>query len=86
MMGTGDQLGQTGFAMTVGILFFVLCCFIENYAEFSQAVFVPFILFVVAGSRAQTLIRAAATDQPENSLSFSGLRRATYGPAARPIH
>ena len=60
MIVNEDQVGWIGFTMMVGTIFFVLCCFIENYAEFSQAVFVPFILFVVAGSRAQTLLGAVA--------------------------
>jgi hypothetical protein len=58
MMANSDQVRWIGFTMIVGILFFVLCCFIENYAEFSQAVFVPFILFVVSGSRAQSVLGA----------------------------
>jgi hypothetical protein len=56
MASKNEQASWMGFAMTVGIVFFVLCCFVENYAEFSQAIFAPFILFVVAGSRAQTLL------------------------------
>jgi hypothetical protein len=59
MTGKSDELGWIGFSMMVGINFFAMCCLIENYAEFSQAVFVPFILFVVAGSRAETLQCAA---------------------------
>jgi len=58
-----DELGWIGYTMMVGTVFFVFCCFIENYAEFSQAVFVPFILFVVAGSRARTLLRDATRDE-----------------------
>jgi hypothetical protein len=79
MTGKGDQVGWLGFSMVVGILFFVLCCFIENYAEFSQAVFVPFILFVVAGSRAQTALRAAENKLPANRMSKVDLKKAPYG-------
>jgi hypothetical protein len=63
MTRNSDELGRLGFSMLAGILFFVLCCFVENYAEFSQAIFVPFILFVVAGSRGQTLLSAEKSDR-----------------------
>jgi hypothetical protein len=69
MVVSRDQLGQIGFGMTVGIIFFVLCCLIENYAEFSQAIFVPFILFIVAGSRAKTLLRDADAANSSKSIS-----------------
>jgi hypothetical protein len=78
MMGNIGQLGQIGFTMLVGILFFALCCFIENYAEFSQAVFVPFILFIVAGSRAQTQLRAAEYNLPETAAGASRLPKTSY--------
>ena len=45
--------------MMVGILYYLGRCLIENNAEFTQAVFAPFILYVVAGSRAGTLLRTA---------------------------
>ncbi len=35
-------------AMNIGLLFFLLCCLIENYAEFPQAIFMPFLLFLAA--------------------------------------
>jgi hypothetical protein len=79
MIGNRDQLGRIGFAMMAGILFFLQCCLIENYAEFSQAVFVPFILFVVAGSRAQTILSASAAVAPVV------LPEASYGVAAPPL-
>jgi hypothetical protein len=58
MTTNSGEVGWIGFVMMVGIIFFVLCCFIENYAEFTQAIFIPFILFVVAGSRARTELRS----------------------------
>jgi hypothetical protein len=69
MTGNGDQARWIGLSMMAGTLFFVLCCFIENYAEFSQAVFEPFILFVVAGSRAKTIQRTAENNRVTNRLS-----------------
>jgi hypothetical protein len=58
MTTNSGEVGSIGFVMMVGIVFFVLCCFIENYAEFTQAIFIPIILFIVAGSRARTALRA----------------------------
>lgn len=78
------EVGWIGFAMMIGIIFFVLCCFIENYAEFSQAVFVPFILFVVSGSRAQTVQNAKAVNHLATRMNASELTRGTYG-LARPL-
>jgi hypothetical protein len=37
-----------GVLANCGLLFFILCCFIENYAEFSQAIFLPALLYVAA--------------------------------------
>jgi hypothetical protein len=68
-----EQLGWIGFTMMVGIFFFLLCCLIENYAEFTQAVFVPFILFIVAGSRAQTAMREAENDQLSSRMGVGAL-------------
>ena len=72
MWAHGDQLGQIGFSLMVGILFFLMCCLIENYAEFSQAIFTPFILFVAARSRAETMLRADAGEQPAGSTFAKG--------------
>jgi hypothetical protein len=78
MMGSDGQLGWIGFSMTVGILFFLLCSCIENYAEFCQAIIVPFILFVVAGSRAQTILNAAVGERVEDQQSAFGMFRPSY--------
>jgi hypothetical protein len=83
MTANDGEVGWIGFSMMVGMLFFVLCCMIENYAEFSQAVFVPFILFVVAGSRAQTALRAAEKDRFANRAGESKLKRTSYALPAR---
>jgi hypothetical protein len=37
-----------GVVANVGLVFFVLCCFVENYLEFPQAIFVPILLYMVA--------------------------------------
>ena len=47
------SVARAGFVANVGILFFVLCCAIENYAEFPQAVFIPFLLYVAVRSKAK---------------------------------
>jgi hypothetical protein len=39
-----------GVFANVGLVFFVLCCFIENYMEFPQAIFLPTLLYVAARS------------------------------------
>ena len=49
------QVAAFGLLSNVGILFFLMCCMIENYMEFPQAIFMPILLFVVAGSRAATI-------------------------------
>jgi hypothetical protein len=37
-----------GIFCNVGLVFFMLCCFIENYMEFPQAIFLPSLLYVAA--------------------------------------
>jgi hypothetical protein len=63
-------------------MFFMLCCSIENYAEFSQAVFVPFILFIAAGSRAQTILRTAISIPQTGKVRASQLTGRSYAPTA----
>jgi hypothetical protein len=48
------SVARIGFIANVGILFFVLCCTIENYAEFPQATFIPFLLYITILSKART--------------------------------
>jgi len=48
------DVATMGFAANVGIVFFLLCCLVENYAELPQAVFLPLLLYVVALSRMRT--------------------------------
>lgn len=43
-----------GLWANVGLVFFVLCCFIENYVEFPQAIFVPTLLYVAAQASTRT--------------------------------
>ncbi len=40
-----------GMVANMGLIFFILCCLVENYAEFPQAVFMPALLYIFAGSR-----------------------------------
>lgn len=55
-----------GSAIVVGLLFFTLCCLVENYAEFGQAIFLPVLLLIAAFSHLRTLsdlsIESEATD------------------------
>jgi hypothetical protein len=43
-----------GIFANVGLVFFVLCCFIENYVEFPQALLVPALLYVAARASTKT--------------------------------
>ncbi|MBM4088731.1 MAG: hypothetical protein FJ276_04780 [Planctomycetes bacterium] len=54
-------VAATGMMANVGLLFFALCCVIENYAEFPVAIFIPGLLYVAAQSRARTIERTSGT-------------------------
>ena len=45
---TDKRLHAVGILANVGLVFFVLCAFIENYVEFPQAIFLPALLYVAA--------------------------------------
>lgn len=55
-------VARVGMMSLAGIIFFCLCCLVENYAEFSQAVFLPFLLYIVAGCRAKTLLEHSVSN------------------------
>ncbi len=55
MQSDVSDVARVGLVSCVGLLFFLLCCGIENYAEFPQAIFVPLLLYLVAQSRAWQL-------------------------------
>jgi len=55
MQSKNPHLARIGLVSCVGLLFFLLCCGIENYAEFPQAIFLPFLLYLAAQSRASQL-------------------------------
>jgi len=55
MQSENPQLARIGLVSCVGLVFFVLCCGIENYAEFPQAIFLPFLFYLAAQSRASQL-------------------------------
>jgi hypothetical protein len=57
MRSPHPQVAAIGMFCSVGILFFLFCCTIENYMEFPQAIFIPILLYVIAGSRATYLLR-----------------------------
>lgn len=48
------RMRSVGMFANVGLVFFVLCCFIENYAEFPQAIFMPALLYVAAKAARRT--------------------------------
>lgn len=50
---TDPRTRAIGLWANVGLVFFVLCCFIENYLEFPQAIFVPALLYVAAQATAR---------------------------------
>ena len=45
---------SVGMWANVGLVFFVACCFIENYIEFPQAIFLPALLYFAALSTTKT--------------------------------
>lgn len=83
MWSNSEQLGWIGFTSMVGIIFFLFCCLIENYAEFTQAVFAPLILFVVAASRAETMLRTSKEATSENQVVTN---RSRFGERSLGLH
>jgi hypothetical protein len=61
MRSSQRRVALTGMAANTGLVLFVLCCAVENYAEFPQAIFLPLLLYVLAISRAN----ADVADPPE---------------------
>ncbi len=61
------KIARTGMLANVGLVFFLSCCLVENYAEFPQAVFVPFLLFKVGFSRARQKYADSAIDEAPNA-------------------
>jgi hypothetical protein len=53
MRSSNPRASAIGFLANAGVLFFALCCTIENYAEFPQAIFLPLLLYVTAQSNAR---------------------------------
>jgi hypothetical protein len=43
-----------GIVANAGLMFFLLCCFIENYIEFPQAVLLPALLYFAARTKRET--------------------------------
>ncbi|MFO7973167.1 MAG: hypothetical protein ACQESR_04940 [Planctomycetota bacterium] len=61
------QVAATGVFANIGVLYLVLLCMVENYAEFCHALLVPFALYLVAVSRAiqtQTSGKEGTSDRP----------------------
>jgi hypothetical protein len=79
MTRDSGEVGWIGFGMLVGTIFLSLCCVVENYAEFSQAIFVPFILLVVAGSRARTALSLSESARSRSRAGAGELSRGPFG-------
>jgi hypothetical protein len=60
------HLRLLGMLSNVGIVFFVLCCFIENYLEFPQAIFLPLLLYIAVQAS------VASVEAPRRSVSARG--------------
>jgi hypothetical protein len=53
---SGDKRIQAvGVFANVGLVFLILCCFIENYLELPQAIFMPVLLYVLARSAVNSI-------------------------------
>ncbi len=63
------SVARIGFVANVGILFFLLCCTIENYAEFPQATFIPFLLYIAVLSKARTELLQQEHFDPKPSFA-----------------
>ncbi|TWU20866.1 hypothetical protein [Bythopirellula polymerisocia] len=55
MLSSNPKIARVGLVSCTGLLFFLLCCVIENYIEFPQAIFLPFLLYLVVQARATQL-------------------------------
>lgn len=56
MRSEHPQVAAIGMYSSVGILFFLFCCTIENYMEFPQAILMPIMLYITAASRVRFLM------------------------------
>ena len=61
MLSSNPKIARIGLVSCTGLLFFLLCCIIENYIEFPQGIFLPYLLYLVAQARATQL----STSLPE---------------------
>ena len=48
LLSSTSQIARVGLISCVGLMFTFLCCGIENYLEFPQAIFVPLLLYFIA--------------------------------------
>ncbi len=55
LLSSSPQLARIGLVCSVGLLFALLSCTIENYIEFPQAVFIPLLLYFITQARAESL-------------------------------
>jgi hypothetical protein len=52
------RVAAVGRLANAGLAFLVLCCTVENYGEFPQAVFMPLLLYLIAVSKAKRDLQA----------------------------
>jgi hypothetical protein len=71
---TASPLGRvcrTGLAANTGLGLLVLCCTVENYLEFPQAIFVPLLLYTIAISRANVQLAGDASPPTSDALGVA---------------
>lgn len=67
MYSSSAIAARTGMVGAIGLVFFFLCCSVENYAEFPQGVFIPYLLFVVGLSRASHAVSTKSLTGTESA-------------------
>jgi hypothetical protein len=73
---TGDAHARSvGMWANIGLVFFVACCFIENYVEFPQAIFLPALLYFAALSTTNSLTEGGASEVTTKAAPVHHLRR-----------
>jgi hypothetical protein len=75
---TDSHTRWVGLWANVGLVFFVLCCLIENYIEFPQAIFLPALLYVAAIASTHTG-DAKSEIQPTRQSTFAARRALAEG-------
>jgi hypothetical protein len=69
---TDQHTSASGIMANVGLLFFVMCCFVENYAEFPQAIFLPTLLYVAARSPIAAEVNGSNSQSIQSGANLNG--------------